>query len=78
MMFSTDLTVNNGNRTEWSPIRSVIIRLVNKIRRPRGGSPICYHEYNSYRLNRRFHGPGRHLGSGANAAKFTVNVWGKL
>ena len=25
--------------------------------------------------NRRFHGRGRHLGSGANAAKFTVNVW---
>ena len=23
---------------------------------------------------RRFHGRGRHLGSGANAAKFTVNV----
>ena len=27
--------------------------------------------------NRRFHGRGRHLGSGANAAKFTVNVWEK-
>ena len=26
---------------------------------------------------RRFHGRGRHLGSGANAAKFTVNVWEK-
>ena len=25
--------------------------------------------------HRRFHGRGRHLGSGANAAKFTVNVW---
>ena len=24
---------------------------------------------------RRFHGRGRHLGSGANATKFTVNVW---
>ena len=24
--------------------------------------------------NRRFHGHGRHLGIGANAAKFTVNV----
>ena len=24
---------------------------------------------------RRFHGRGRHLGSGANAAKFTGNVW---
>ena len=28
-------------------------------------------------LNRRFHGRGRHRGSGANAAKFTVNVWKK-
>ena len=26
---------------------------------------------------RRFHGHRRHLGSGANAAKFTVNVWEK-
>ena len=29
--------IGNGNRTEWSPIRSVIIRVINKIR----GSPIC-------------------------------------
>ena len=29
------------NRTEWSPIWSVIIRLINKIGRPRNGSPIC-------------------------------------
>jgi len=28
-------------------------------------------------LYRRFHGRRRHLGSGANTAKFTVNVWGK-
>ena len=32
---------SNGNRTEWSPIRSVIIRVINKIGRPRSGSPIC-------------------------------------
>ena len=31
----------NGNGTEWSPVRSVIIRLINKIGRPRSGSPIC-------------------------------------
>ena len=31
----------NGNRTEWSPIRSVIIRVINKIGQPRSGSPIC-------------------------------------
>ena len=35
------LLFNNGNRTEWSPIRSVIIRVINKIGRPRSGSPIC-------------------------------------
>ena len=33
--------VNNGNRTEQSPIRSVIIRVINKITRQHGGSPIC-------------------------------------
>ena len=35
------ITISNGNRTEWSPIRSVIIRVINKIRRPRSGSPVC-------------------------------------
>ena len=33
--------IYNGNRTKWSPIRSVIIRVINKIGRPRSGSPIC-------------------------------------
>ena len=33
--------ISNGNRTEWSLIRSVIIRVINKIGRPRSGSPIC-------------------------------------
>ena len=33
--------LSNGNRTEWSPVRSVIIRVINKIGRPRSGSPIC-------------------------------------
>ena len=28
------LMINNGNRTEWSPIRSVVIRVINKIGRP--------------------------------------------
>ena len=32
--------ISNGNRTEWSPIRSVIIRVINKIGRPRSGSLI--------------------------------------
>ena len=34
-------TINNGNRTEWSLIRSVIIRVINKIGRSHSGSPIC-------------------------------------
>ena len=38
---SYNLAFSNGNRTEWSPIRSVIIRVINKIGRPRSGSPIC-------------------------------------
>ena len=33
--------ISNGNRTEWSPIPSVIIRVINKIGWPRSGSPIC-------------------------------------
>ena len=33
--------IGNGNRTEWSPIRSVIIRVIKEIGRPRSGSPIC-------------------------------------
>ena len=32
--------MNNGNLTEWSPIWSVIIRMINKMVRPRSGSPI--------------------------------------
>ena len=34
--------INNGNRTEWSPIRSVTIRVIIKIGRPRSGSRICW------------------------------------
>ena len=41
-ILTVDISViNNGTRTEWSPIRSVIIRVINKIGRPRSGSPIC-------------------------------------
>ena len=32
---SKDETTSNGNRTEWSPFWSVIIRVINKIGRPR-------------------------------------------
>ena len=34
--------MNIGNRSEWSPIRSVLIRVdYNKIARPCSGSSIC-------------------------------------
>ena len=33
--------ISNGNRTEWGPIRFVVIRVIDKIGRPRSGSPIC-------------------------------------
>ena len=33
---------SNGNRIEWSPIRSVTIGVINRIGRPRSGSPICF------------------------------------
>ena len=35
------ILINDGNRTEWSPFRSVIIRVINKIGRQRNGRPIC-------------------------------------
>ena len=38
---ASNTILSNGNRTGWSPIRSVIIRVSNKIGRPRNGSPIC-------------------------------------
>ena len=41
--------INNGNRTEWSPIRSVIILVINEIGRPRSGR-FVNHGYD-YRLN---------------------------
>ena len=40
--------IHNNNRTEWSPIRSVIIQLINKIRLLE--SNFFPHEYD-YRLN---------------------------
>ena len=35
------MIISNGNRTEWSPTRSVIIQVINKIGRPCSRSPIC-------------------------------------
>ena len=42
--------INNGNGTESSPVRSVIIRVINKIGRPRRESLISNPEYD-YRPN---------------------------
>ena len=33
--------ISNGNRTKWSPIRSVVIRVINKIGRPRRHDAHC-------------------------------------
>ena len=33
--------IGNDNHTESSPVRSVIIGVINKIGPPRGASPIC-------------------------------------
>ena len=35
------ILIINSNRTEWSPVRSVIIRVIKKIGRVRSGSSIC-------------------------------------
>ena len=40
-IYSKSCMISNGNRTEWSPIRFVIIRVINKIGRLRSGSLIC-------------------------------------
>ena len=43
-------SISNGNRTEWSPIRSVIIRVITKSDDRAAGVRFVYHEYD-YRLN---------------------------
>ena len=42
--------VRNGNRTEWSPIQSVIIPVITKSDDRAAGVRFVYHEYD-YRLN---------------------------
>ena len=37
--------INNGNRTEWSPIRSVIIRGIAKLDDRQAGAHFVNHEY---------------------------------
>ena len=33
--------IYDGNRTKWSPVWCVIIRVINKVGQPRSQSPIC-------------------------------------
>ena len=40
LLSSGYILINNGNKTKWSPIWSVIIQEINKIGRPRSASPI--------------------------------------
>ena len=42
--------INNGNRTEWSPIRSVIIQVLQNQTTAKQESDLLNHEYD-YRLN---------------------------
>ena len=42
--------INNGNRTEWSPIRSVIIQVLQNPTTVKQESDLLNHEYD-YRLN---------------------------
>ena len=39
---SPTFCIRNGKKTEWSPIRSVIIRVINKSWQPCSGSQICF------------------------------------
>ena len=38
-------TISNGNRTEWSPIRSVIIQVITKSNDRAAGIRFVNHEY---------------------------------
>ena len=47
-----DTLVSNGNRTEWSPIRSVIIRVITKSNDREAGVRFVNHEYDYSRIGR--------------------------
>ena len=46
----TEILISNGNRTEWSPIESVIIRVITKSDDRAPGVRFVYHE-DDYRPN---------------------------
>ena len=49
-LYHADFSLSNGNTTEWSPIRSVIIRVITKSDDRAAGARFVYHEYD-YRPN---------------------------
>jgi len=50
MFLENKAVISNGNRNEWSPIRSVIIRVITKSDDRAEGVRFLYHEYD-YRPN---------------------------
>jgi len=48
-VIKTTCTINNGNKTEWSPISSVMIRVITKPDDRAVGVPFVYHEYDHYK-----------------------------
>ena len=50
VILAHESNIRNGNRAEWSPIRSVIIRVKTKSDDRAVGVRFVYHEYD-YRLN---------------------------
>ena len=44
-LITTTTIISNANRTEWSPIRSVIIRVITKSDECVAGVRLVYHEY---------------------------------
>ena len=50
MLHRLECLISNGNRTEWSPIRPVIIRVITKSDDRAVGVRFVYHE-NVYRPN---------------------------
>ena len=48
--FEITRAINNGSRTEWSPIRPVIIRVITKSDDREAGVQFVNYEYD-YRLN---------------------------
>ena len=49
-IYDANVTISNGNRTEWSPIQSVIKRVITKSDDRAAGVQFVNHEYD-YRPN---------------------------